>query len=253
MHKNTKDTHTLTSTHIHVRRATKKHKTDRNIFATSLNSPHTIVKVCVCVYSWCLLLNYPKSNLRVPTQSHVHTHTNTCTRIHTYIEVTYTDTQKQSLDSRNDAWRESADMTRVFARRSKHREVCTAQGTFVNWNHRSGSATSEAAHENERAAECKFAEESNIRSRARSLTLPSTCVCVCVCMPGQARGAQRASINMFAAWPQRVECLRRLLYVQHAAMCNMSQWRRHRCCCRPLPSLHTSPFFSTVSTNKQRP
>lgn len=182
----------------------------------------------------------------------MYTHTNTCTRIRTYIEVTYTHTLKQSFDTRNDAWRESADMTRVFAKRSKHREVRTAQGTFVNWNHRSGSVTSKAAHENERVADCKFAEESNIRSLARALFLLISLarVCVWVCMPGQARGAQRASINMFA-WPQRVKCLRRLLYVQHAAMCNMSQWRRRRCCRHPLPlcTLHLSSLQSPQTSN----
>lgn len=173
------------------------------------------------------------------------THTNTCTRIRTYIEVTYTHTLKQSFDTRNDAWRESADMTRVFAKRSKHREVRTAQGTFVNWNHRSGSVTSKAAHENERVADCKFAEESNIRSLARALSLSISLarVCVWVCMPGQARGAQRASINMFA-WPQRVKCLRRLLYVQHAAMCNMSQ--DADAAVIPSPSAHSSSLLYSL-------
>lgn len=74
--------------------------------------------------------------------------------------------------------------------------------------------------------------------------------CVCACA-GQARGALREKINKFAETNKRVNeresglgllnMSQTAAGMQHAAMCNMSQWRRRRCSriattYHPLPS-----------------
>lgn len=182
---------------------------------------------------------------------YTHTQTHAHAFIHTLKSLIRTHTNKASTqettrDANLPIWREFLQEGQSTERSAQRKELLSTEIT--------GAVQPRAKRRTKmREQPNASSPKSRISALARALSLSLARVCVCVCMPGQARGAQRASINMFAAWPQRVECLRRLLYVQHAAMCNMSQWRRHRCCCRPLPPLHTSPFFSTVSTNKQRP
>lgn len=181
---------------------------------------------------------------------YTHTQTHAHAFIHTYWSHLYAHTQTELRLKKRRVTRicryDESFCKKVKAQRGLHsaRNFCQLKSQERFSHERSGARKWESSRMQVR----RTVEYSLSRALAHSPW--HVCMCVCVCMPGQARGAQRASINMFAAWPQRVECLRRLLYEQHAAMCNMSQWRRHRCSRRPLsPSAH---FISLLySLHKQ--
>lgn len=154
----TKHTNKHTCTHIHVRSHQKAEEEQKYFCDVIEFAAYNCGSVCAWVSVFLMpFAKLPENQFTLPNSV-------TCTHTHTYIQVTHTPkaaTQETTRDANLPIWRA------CFARRSKHREVRTAQGTFVNWNQRSGSVTNEAAHkkarERERATnrtECKFAEES---------------------------------------------------------------------------------------------
>lgn len=172
----------------------------------------------------------------------MYTHTNTCTRIRTYVCIlksftrTHSNkasTQETERDANLPIWRECLQESQSTERSAQRKELLSTEIT---------GAVQPRAKRRTKMREQPTASSPKSRTFALALALsvfPSISLArVCVCVTVHARTSAWSAESKHKhvhSWPQRVECLRRLLYVQHAAMCNLNQWRRRRCCRHPLP------------------
>lgn len=206
-----------TCTHIHVRSHQKAEEEQKYFCDVIEFAAYNCGSVCVCVSVFLMpFAKLPENQFTLPNSV-------TCTYTHTYIQVTHTHTHTLSCDSRNDAWRESADMTCVFckkvkAQRGPHsaRNFCQLKSKERFSHERSGAWKTERESDEpdrmqvRRRVAVTFALALRALSCCLSLSQSSllcgwvcVCACACTCMHGRTSAWSTESEDKQVRWDQQ--------------------------------------------------